>query len=95
MDTLCSRKDIVIRPADKGGAIVILDREAYSQEIMRILSDSDTYSLLSLLMDHMSKFKQALRELVEKGLDMEILNKKDRISSAPSPVVLKRCSVEP
>lgn len=76
METLCSRKDIVFRPTDKGKAIVILDKEMYSNEMLRILSDSDTYSPVPS--DPTSGFKQSLKTLIEKGSDMGILNKKEK-----------------
>lgn len=36
-------KRIVIRPADKGGAIVILSKEYYNEELQGQLNDSNTY----------------------------------------------------
>lgn len=36
-------KDIVIRPADKGGAIIILDNKMYMEEMARLLADNATY----------------------------------------------------
>lgn len=43
LDSLCEKKDLVIRPADKGG-IIILDKKDYLTEMHRILGDRDTYN---------------------------------------------------
>lgn len=75
LEALMNRKDIVIRPADKGGAIV-MDHDSYNNEILRILSDTNTYS--SLPSDPTSDFKRELRVLIEKGYDLGILDKKER-----------------
>lgn len=40
------KKNIVIRPADKGGAIVILSKELYKKEKERQLEDVLTYQKL-------------------------------------------------
>lgn len=40
--SLCDRKDLVVRPADKGGGIVVPDSSDYVNEMYRILSDHDT-----------------------------------------------------
>lgn len=34
-------KNIVIRPSDKGGAIVILDKDDYHKELNRFISDEN------------------------------------------------------
>lgn len=76
IEALCRRKDIIIRPADKGGAIVILDKDSYNNEMQRILSDADTY--LPLQSDPTLSFKRELKGLIDKGYNMGILNKKER-----------------
>ncbi|CAJ0928205.1 unnamed protein product [Ranitomeya imitator] len=43
LSALKDNKQIVIKPADKGGSIVVLDRDYYMQEIRTQLSDLDTY----------------------------------------------------
>ena len=39
-------KDIIILPADKGRATVVLDRTEYEEKIGKLLSDQKTYELL-------------------------------------------------
>lgn len=51
------------------------------QEMSRIVSDTDTYT--PLLMDPANKFKRELKDLVEKGFDMGILNKKEKEHLVP------------
>ncbi|CAJ0940699.1 unnamed protein product [Ranitomeya imitator] len=45
--TLKENKELIIKPADKGGAIVILDRSYYMDEIRNQLNDLDTYQPVS------------------------------------------------
>ncbi|XP_043942897.1 zinc finger protein 91-like [Protopterus annectens] len=40
---LCKNKNIVIKTADKGGAVVVLDTAFYSSKIKQLLSDNMTY----------------------------------------------------
>ncbi|XP_070188824.1 uncharacterized protein [Littorina saxatilis] len=44
--SLNSRQDIVIKPADKGGAVVVWDRELYLREAHRQLNDAVSYKPL-------------------------------------------------
>ena len=46
LSNLKNNIDIIIKPADKGGAVVILNREDYLKEAFRQLSDPDTYKKL-------------------------------------------------
>ena len=43
LHSLASRQDIVIKPADKGGATVVWERSLYIQEYLRLLSNTDHY----------------------------------------------------
>lgn len=74
---MCERKDIVVRPADKGGSIVVQDRPDYIKEMYRILSDQDTYRGLSS--NPTAQYKKELDKLVLKGFNEQILNKKERV----------------
>lgn len=43
LELLRECKDMVVRPADKGGGMVILDSRAYKSEMSRLLADRDIY----------------------------------------------------
>lgn len=43
LDQLCKEKEIIIRPADKGGGIVILNKTDYLREFNNLVEDIDTY----------------------------------------------------
>lgn len=73
---LCERKDLTIRPADKGGGIVILDKNDYHLEMIRILSDTDTYSRIPNIPT--STFKKTLTNLIDTGFQLGILDKMER-----------------
>ncbi|CAJ0934922.1 unnamed protein product [Ranitomeya imitator] len=47
LTSLKQEKDIIIKPADKGGAIVVMDKTLYKNEVYRQLSDTTTYKKLS------------------------------------------------
>lgn len=64
--------------------MVILDKEDYHVEMCRILEDSDMYT--PLLTDPTKKYKYELVELVNKGFQQGILDKKgERLFSTCGP----------
>lgn len=67
METKClnqleKRDDIVIRPADKGGSVVILSKEQYNRGIMSQLNEKTHYTLLSK--NPLEQYKQTIDQLV-------------------------------
>ena len=44
LQSLRSNEDIIIKPADKGSAVVVMDKSAYIREAVRQLSDDRFYS---------------------------------------------------
>lgn len=72
---LTKRKDLVIRPADKGRGIVVLSKEQYSTSMNSLLQDEDTYSCL--LGNPIFKCRKALEQTVHLGLKINILTKKE------------------
>lgn len=67
---------IIIKNADKGGAVVVMQASAYKEEALRQLSDRDTY--LVLKGDPTDAFKKELSSLLDKGVSAGILSTKDK-----------------
>ncbi|OCT74329.1 hypothetical protein XELAEV_18033295mg [Xenopus laevis] len=76
LKNLTNNKNIVIKPADKGGGIVVMDTIKYKLEIERQLSDSETYNKLKG--DPTAKIEQDLFHLVDCAFGDGILNKKEK-----------------
>ncbi|CAJ0948004.1 unnamed protein product [Ranitomeya imitator] len=70
LQTLRTDNEIVIKPADKGGAIVIMNKSDYTQEIHRQLRDNTVYRLLPTDPTTMIRnlIKETLDPYVEKGV---------------------------
>lgn len=45
--SLGNRKDVIIRPADKGGGVVMLDKEFYHRPLLDLLNDKVTFKRLA------------------------------------------------
>lgn len=73
LQNLADRHDIVIKPADKGGAIVIMNRDDYIKEADRQLSDTSFYKVLQS--DPTDEFKQIVKENVEALLEAKEIDK--------------------
>ena len=67
--SLRQRPDIVIKPADKGGAVVVWDRNLYKQEAERQLSDSTFYERLDrdFTVDYNKTVCEVVKEAITKG----------------------------
>lgn len=68
--------DIIIKMADKGGAVVILNKTDYIIESHKILSDTIYYRPLEK--DPTPIFHKSYTDLINKAFDNTILNKKER-----------------
>ena len=79
LNDLKSYQDIVIKDADKGSAVVIMDRTRYIQEALRHLEDMNTYVRLDC--DPSSSFLSQI-ELVVKRLKSEGVLTKDQADFA-------------
>lgn len=76
MGFLCERKDLIIRPADKGG-IVLLKKTDYLNEMECLLSGRDTYTILKK--DPINMYKKSLNSIVQDGYRKEIINERSWI----------------
>jgi hypothetical protein len=67
---LKDNSNIVIKSADKGGAIVVMDREAYVTEAYRQLSNPKYYKKLPapIFPDNIAKLNSVLQRISNKGL---------------------------
>ena len=64
LSKLINDKTIIIKPADKGGAVVVLSTEHYKTMIMQHLDDASTYKILDLNID--MKIHKKLKKLLPK-----------------------------
>ena len=82
IDMLEKRKNIIIRPADKGGGVVILNKAFYHGQISDMLADKSTYSLLE--QDPSHAYRQQLHVLVKKGSKLGVLTVKEQNYLTPA-----------
>lgn len=69
---LKSDQSILIKPADKGGGVVILDIEDYEQEMSRLLNDPETYKKLT--MDPTVRNKKEFEVILDRAKTKGIIN---------------------
>ncbi|XP_075720195.1 uncharacterized protein LOC142760597 [Rhinoderma darwinii] len=94
--SLKENENIVIRMADKGGSITIMDRAMYMEQILLLLDDVDTYAKLSY--NPTNDFSTLLRDLLDEGIYHGLINKKqyDYLNLPPLGVsLLPICSSPP
>lgn len=68
------KRKIVIPLADKRG-IVVLRKEDYTRELNRLVGDTNTYKKIKG--DPTKKLKTVLKDIVQKGKEIEIVTKKE------------------
>ena len=70
LKVLSNDKNIVIKPADKGGALVIMDKEDYEKACNAVLEDPEFYEEMKEDPNpgYQEKVKQAADELQDQGL---------------------------
>ncbi|XP_077125312.1 uncharacterized protein LOC143782087 [Ranitomeya variabilis] len=85
IESLRSNKKITIKPADKGGAIVVQNTADYSAEILRQLSDTTTYQRISS--DPTPNIKLQINNILQKYQALNILDSKtSHFLTNPHPV---------
>lgn len=70
---LKSRSDLIVKQADKGGGLVLLNKVDYESEIFKQLGDTTAYSKLSTVAT--TRFSNVLRTIFHEGLAMEYITK--------------------
>ena len=70
--TLRNNKDIVIKPADKGGNIVIMNREDYIKERLKLLSDNH-YEMLE---EDQTQNYNIIYQVLQQAANLEIIDDK-------------------
>ena len=74
LKSLSKNKDITIKPADKGGAIVIMNTVDYIKEAHRQLDDENTYKKLKT--DPTKDFTETVNKMVEDMVNCNEISKK-------------------
>uniref|UniRef100_A0A6I8PYF5 Uncharacterized protein n=1 Tax=Xenopus tropicalis TaxID=8364 RepID=A0A6I8PYF5_XENTR len=74
LDNLKKDDDIVIRRADKGGQIVVLNKIDYVTEAYRQLSDIETYTLLAK--NPVTSYSLELDTLLQEALNFNIIDER-------------------
>lgn len=72
LSNLASKKDIIIKPADKGGGLVILNRKDYESEVYRQLREETFYRKLQNYPT--SHFSNLLRVVLQEALDLDYID---------------------
>lgn len=73
LENLASDWSITIKPADKGGGLVILDSVVYKQEIVRQLSDNNFYKKIDH--DPTQTIQKLIRIVLSEALALDYINK--------------------
>ncbi|CAJ0954330.1 unnamed protein product [Ranitomeya imitator] len=74
LKSLQNNKTIIIKPADKGGAIVVMNYTDYTKEVIRQLSDPNTYDVIHR--DPVTNITTKIRSLLKHYLDRHIIDQK-------------------
>jgi hypothetical protein len=82
LEELRNNHNIIIKEADKGGAIVIMDRDYYEEKIAETLADIDTYKEISNNVDKITVNK--INKLVQKYELMLTKKEKDYLQDFES-----------
>ena len=74
INTLRNNKDIVIKPANKGGNIVIMNKEDYIKEGLRQLSDTNHYEILEE--DPSQNYNNQIYQVLQQAVNLDIIDDK-------------------
>ncbi|CAJ0937921.1 unnamed protein product [Ranitomeya imitator] len=74
LSSLHTNTSIVVKPADKGGAIVVMNRAQYIGEIYRQLADTNTYNIISR--DPVTAISQKIKTVIDTYLTRYTIDQK-------------------
>lgn len=72
LSNLAKNKEVVIKPADKGGRLVLLDKKDYTFEVYRQLGDESFYQQLRA--DPTLRFYNILKVISQEGLCLDYID---------------------
>lgn len=72
LDKLCKDKNIVVKPADKGGGLVIMPKTLYDQEVLRQLQDLSYYRALPT--DPTSRFQKEIELFLQQAHSSSLIS---------------------
>uniref|UniRef100_A0A673IKZ9 Uncharacterized protein n=1 Tax=Sinocyclocheilus rhinocerous TaxID=307959 RepID=A0A673IKZ9_9TELE len=75
LDELCRNKDIVIKPADKGGGLVIMPRALYNHEVFRQLENTSYYQALPS--DPTTQFQSEIEKFIQEAHFHQLISDKE------------------
>ena len=77
---IATDKSLTIKPADKGGSVVIMDTKTYEENCLKILNDTQFYTVLAK--DPNEKYKEHLQTIVQDLLTKNLIteNEADHIT---------------
>uniref|UniRef100_A0A672LIL0 Uncharacterized protein n=1 Tax=Sinocyclocheilus grahami TaxID=75366 RepID=A0A672LIL0_SINGR len=75
LDELCRNKDIVIKPADKGGGLVIMPRALYNHEVFRQLENTSYYQALPS--DPTTLFQSEIEKFIQEAHFHQLISDKE------------------
>ncbi|XP_069507297.1 uncharacterized protein [Ambystoma mexicanum] len=67
VEALARDESLTIKPADKGGAIVVMDTDDYTRKCLSLLNEVDTYTKLNG--DPIVRIRSLIEEIIEQALD--------------------------
>lgn len=65
-------ESIIIKPSDKGGNVVLMDRREYEEVCLQILGDHDTYERLPC--DPTPQYYKELKTILDKAIDQNLIS---------------------
>lgn len=86
LDTLMTNKNIICKPSDKGGNVVIMDRIQYQKMVLALLNDTATYKILDS--NPTQKFLDELKSVLNEAKDASLITQEEfKYMFNPNPTI--------